>query len=220
MADFFKGKADPAVTAKANAALDQPTLGAALVAAGIKSRDTSAVDRKASNAVLLYWNDYKYGPSGDWRFETGDAQAAIAGMDGLPDETFGLTVIGQATIQSTAKIDYSLDEVLQNLADEDPAAADLIAEICTASQEGKKYYINFLAAVNKHAWRGLRNGIKLLAQGAGAALGAVTEGLGWPTVIGILVAFAVYRGIAKSTEKQLTDAASAVRNPRRPLGVL
>lgn len=220
MASYFKGKADPAVTAKANAALDEPTLGAALVAAGIKTRDTSTVDRKASNAVLLYWNDYKYGPSGDWRFEAGDAQAAIAGMDGLPDETFGLNVIGQATIQSTAKIDYSLDEVLQTIADEDPAAADLIAEICTASQEGKSYYGAFLSAVNKHAWRGMRTGIKLLAQGAGAALGAVTEGLGWPTVIGLLVAFAVYRGIAQSTKDTITGAAGAVRNPRRPLGVL
>ena len=214
MADFFKGKSNPAVVARANAALDQPTLGAALVAAGIKSRDTSDVDRKASNLVLLNWNEYKYGPSGDWQFEVPIASAAIAGMDGLPDATFGKTALGIPTIQSTTKIDDSLDEVLQMISHEDPPAADLIAEICTVSQDGKSYYGQFLSNVNKHAWRGLRNGIKLLAGGAADALAAVTEGLGWPTVIGLIVAFAVYRGIASSTAKQIEA------NPRRPLGVL
>lgn len=212
MADFFKGKGAGAKLA--NAALDQPTLGQALLVAGIERVPGDKDAKQAVQLILQNWSEAKHGDP-DYAFSEWISQAATAAFDGLQDETLFTSWVGGPSIQSATKIQEPFADMLDDLGAYDAGAADLVAEAASraAKIEGG-YASKFLASFAKHAWRGAKQAIAGIGEAAGAVVGGVAEGIG---IKGILL-IALGIGVTMAIRGQATRALTS--NPNRYLGGL
>lgn len=212
MSDFFKGKGASAQLA--NAALDQPTLGQALLKAGIERVPGDKIAQQACLLIVQNWSEAKHGDP-DYAFSEWMWQAANAAWDGLQDETLFSSWVGGPSIQSATGIEEPFADMLDDLGAYDKAAADLVADAAAraAATEGG-YASKFLASFAKHAWRGAKQAISAVGEAAGSVISGVTEGIGIKGIL--LIALGV--GVALAIRRQTSRAIET--NPTRYLGGL
>lgn len=171
-----------------SAAMQQPTLGAALVVAGIEKSPADADARAAVGQVWYNWRDDH--PD----LLPLDVYACVKGaLNGLKDDTILPDWYEGPTIQTVEKVDVSLEDALDHVAKFDKGAADVLADAAHRAQDAAPDYAkDFWSRFSKHAWRGAKKFIQLIGEGAGQAVKGLTEGLGWQGILFVGGLVAIY----------------------------
>lgn len=174
----------------------QPTLGAALKAAGFDKVSTSSpgwtVETKAAMLLL--------GSLKDSNFLTPTAFSTLfEGLSGKFDESLipftaklkaFLNIGADTSIQKSTGSAMTLRQALDQLGLYDKAAADLVADRITVAQAkfAEEYYTGLLSTFASALWRGFKKTIQVVADGTkeaaawaaeavGAAAGGLVKGL-------------------------------------------
>lgn len=195
------------IVAKAS---EQPTLGAQLVVAGVEQ---CPANKDALAAVKQVW--YNWTDDHPDQLDVNVYNCVQAALDGYKDDTIVPDAWEGPTIQSVTKSDVSLEDALDQVANYDKGAADVLADACHRAQaNAPEYSSQFMKRFATHAWRGAKKAIELIGGAAGAAVKGLATGLGWEGFLLVGAVVGIY-ALAKGGSARVTH-----ENPRRFLGPL
>jgi hypothetical protein len=192
-------------------ASEQPTLGAQLVVAGVEQ---CPANKDALAAVKQIW--YNWTDDHPEQLDVNVYNCVQAALDGYKDDTIVPDAWEGPTIQSVTKSDVSLEDALDQVANYDKGAADVLADACHRAQaNAPEYSSQFLKRFAKHAWRGAKKAIEIIGGAAGAAVKGLATGLGWEGFLLVGAVVSIYALARGGGSSRVTH-----ENPRRFLGPL